>query len=132
MKAIEFLNKLAGTLPGSSNGVFWDDDVLIALEKISMNNEFSGDVYVELLEEFLPKIEMDFEGRAEDYAEDLWRIGNMSELEKKDTDLKNIIEQIGKNGYFHENDIDKNTIELRALINKYKEKEDELNHPPKC
>lgn len=122
MKNIELLKKLAGTLPGSSNGVFWDNDVLYALESLPKNDEFSGATYIELLEKFLPKIEMDFEGRAEDYAEDLWKIGDMSELSKLDIDLSNIINQLGKNAYFYENDIDKNTIELRLLIDTYKRK----------
>lgn len=122
MKNIELLKKLTGTLPSSSNGIFWNNDVLYALESLSKNDEFSGATYIDLIEEFLPKIEMDFEDRAEDYAEDLWRIGDMSELAKSDVDLLNIIAQIGKNGYFHENDIDRNTIKLRVLINTYKEK----------
>ena len=122
MKNIELLNKLAGTLPGSSNGVFWDDDVLCALEKIPMSDEFSGDTYIGLLEEFLPKIEMDFEDRAEDYAYDLWKLGDMSNLAESNIELKNIINYMGNNNFFNENDIDKHTIELRVLINKYKEK----------
>lgn len=122
MKKYELLNKLAETLPGSSNGVFWNDDLLYALERPPMDDEFSGNDYIEFLEEFLPKIEMDFEDRAEDYAEDLWKIGNTSELAKSDVDLLSIIDQIGKNVYFHEDDIDENTIKLRVLINAYKEK----------
>jgi hypothetical protein len=122
MKSVELHKKLDGILPISNNGIFWNDDVLYALEILPMNYEFSGDTYVEILEEFLPKIEMDFEGRAEDYASDLWEMGSKSKLAKSDVDLSNIIDQIGKNGYFHENDIDKNTLELRTLIDVYKKK----------
>ena len=122
MKNVELLNKLAGTLPGSSNGVFWDVDVLYAIESLSKNDVFSGDTYIRLLEEFLPKIEMDFEDRAEDYAYDLWKLGDMSKLAESNIELRNIINYMGDNNFFYENDIDKHTIELRALINKYKEK----------
>ena len=87
-----------------------------------MNDEFSGDTYIGLLEEFLPKIEMDFEDRAEDYAYDLWKLGDMSNLAESNIELKNIINYMGNNNFFNENDIDKHTIELRVLINKYKEK----------
>lgn len=129
MKTVELLNKLANTLPVSTNGMFWTEDMLYALESLPMNSEFSVDTYIEYIEKFLPKIETDFEDRAEDYAESLWNVGNISGLAKQDPDLSKIIDHIGKNSYFHENDIDKNTIELRMLINKYKEKRDEINHP---
>jgi hypothetical protein len=122
MKTIELLDKLAGTLPGSRNGIFWDEDVLIALKSLSKNDTFSSALYIELMEEFLPKIEMDFKGRAEDYAFDLWKVGDVSKLGESDSDLNNIVEYMGYHNFFYEEEIRKETVELRALIDVYKRK----------
>ena len=122
MKNIELLNKLAGTLPSSDNGMFWNDDVLYALEALPKNDVFSGETYVEFIEEFLPKIEMDVEDKASDYAFELWKIGNVSEVAKHDPTVLSIFNQFGDNNYFSEDDIDKNTIGLRVLIDEYKKK----------
>lgn len=120
MKIIELLNRLAGTLPSSPNGMFWNDDVLYALEALPKNDVFSGEAYVEFIEEFLPKVEMDVEDKACDYAFELWKIGNVSEVAKHYPEELSIFNQLGENNYFYEDDIDKNTITLRLLIDEYK------------
>ena len=121
MNTVELLKKLAGTPPVSPDEIFWNFDVLLALEG-SLGYTFTNDKYIELLEEFLPKIEMDFEGRAEDYAEDLWKIGDVSKLGELDVDLNNIVEYMDYHNFFYEEEIRKETVELRALIDVYKRK----------
>jgi hypothetical protein len=122
MKNIELLEKLAGTLPDSTNGVFWNDDVLHAFEKLPKNDIFTGDTFVGIVEKFLSKIEMDFEDRASDYAYDLWNIGNASKIALYDGDILGVLNQLEENKFSYENEIDKHSVELRYLIDIYKNK----------